>query len=124
MVKRKHRILTKKQKNRPWLKKLRKEGLGETADYCEYKFVDKEYKELPKTDTRVRVLKRMKLEQRLSLESKLEQKEDYWSSQSHCDIESSYALGALYAFRAKDYTCSLIYRYINSKDIADALSLK
>jgi len=75
--------------------------------------------DLSETDFKIQVIKDLTPKQRISISARLEKAEKKVETSSY--KEWAYFMGAKIAFEKEDYTCSLIYRYIGTKEIETAL---
>ena len=103
------------ERNRRWLDNFSNFSRNECEIYME------ENPDLPANDRKVMLLKEMAPRERIRIEAILEKESQKWACAAYCDTESAWYFGAWTAFSREDYTCSLIYRYIGAKEIADAL---
>ncbi len=67
------------------------------------------------------VMKNLTSQQKVCIEGILEEKVEKNRLAAYVYIEEAYATGALKAFKAKDYACSLIHHYIGAKDLKKIL---
>lgn len=92
---------------------------GEVSDFI----LTYHSRDLSQNDDVVICLQQLTPKQRMYLRGKLDEKFSYWCKQAYCDKETQLTSIAVQAFARRDYTLSLIYRYISEKDIARALEI-
>ena len=106
------------EEKRSWL-----ESLGDSCSYTvkQCKNFLKENPDISEDNLIVQGLRDLNIREKIKARAILEKKRDYWARQSYCDIEASYARGAVQAFDAGDYTNPLIHRYIDAQKLEKVL---
>jgi hypothetical protein len=105
-------------KKHPWVTSFDSEGGEEWVPDCWFDYLNKN-PNLSENDLKIQVIKNLTPKQRISISARLEEALEEARISSY--TEWAWVKGAQLAFEKEDYTCSLIYRYIEAKEIERAL---